>query len=84
MSPTGQGDFLDKAITITEKLNQLLPGLLGLGAGVAALILKAKADGRITPEQEDRARQALAAFEKVSTEVRQTAEQWLAEHPPED
>jgi hypothetical protein len=74
--------FLDNALDIATKLNAFLPLGIGLGVQVIALIKQARAAGKITPEQEARARQAIADFEAVSKEVSDFSTNWLRDNPP--
>lgn len=69
---------LDVAIATLGQLNALLPAGIGLGITLVQLIRQARARGEISAEQ---ANALIDEFKRVSQQVYDTANEWLATHP---
>lgn len=70
---------LDQAIAVLGQINILIPVAYGLGKTLASLVKEAVTSG--DPKTVEEARAAVAKFDAISAEVRQTAETWLDTHP---
>lgn len=76
---SGQGlPALDQAIAILGQLNAFLPMGIGLGVQLVQLIRNARGSADVPPEEVER---VIEEFRRLSSEVRQTADEWLAQHP---
>jgi hypothetical protein len=78
-SGSGQGmKELDTAIAVLGQINVLIPIGIALGRTLVDLIQNRASSGGVTVEE---AKAAIAGFRQVSTQVRQSTEEWLDTHP---